>query len=178
MKGKATITKTAPNSLFGAFGSGSDFARTFVTDVIEQVFGAKLARFRSAEYYLQQPDEMAEIEHDFYGVIFSVSGISRTDEREPKVFHEAMKKTVALCVRTIQGVLDDGQWVQLFVNMMLTGDVPVLPPGKGYTPVLESKPVWVSKRVVSEEMPVALTALIEKRVPEDSTALSHFQQER
>ncbi len=164
MKGKATMSRGLPDEVVEAFRS-DEFARGFVIDVIEGVFGVKYARFRPAAFYAQAPDEMGQVEPDFYGVIFTLSGVTRSDVREPKRFHDALRKTRDVCVKALQRVLHGDQTVHLFINMMLAGDVPMPPEfGGGYSNVHETPEAWVTSDGVYTSMPSGLQKLMDERL--------------
>ncbi|MBI1961502.1 MAG: hypothetical protein HYS45_02270 [Parcubacteria group bacterium] len=126
-------------TLFKAFSS-EGFARTFLENVLVGCLGAKDPAERPAEYYVQEPDPMVTV-GVCLGVELRLTGISRGG-RTAKQFHDALKALKDLAARTIAENLKVGR-VQLFVVIMLDGDVETKPGSGQYSNVLESDAIWV-----------------------------------
>ncbi len=140
MKGKAAITNTAPPSLFEAFGS-REFATGYL-EILGAVFGVEDPLHRPAEYYIQYPDEIVGVLDDVWGLEFRLTGASR-GQREPKIFHEALKALDELVSKTAAAAIPVGAKVQVFVVIMLDGDVPASKESGNYTSVIEKPAHWV-----------------------------------
>lgn len=151
MKLKATITRGAPQGVEHAFAH-PDFAMRFLGLVVQNVFGVKGSHLRPAEYYVQEPDMIVPVKPGLWGVILTLSGVSRGN-REPKIFHAALEKLSRIAITELQANLAGEQAVQLFVNIMLDGDVPMSPPSATYSSMVEGKGVWVTSRGVQDDIP-------------------------
>ncbi|MBI2051109.1 MAG: hypothetical protein HYT31_04920 [Parcubacteria group bacterium] len=139
MKVKAVISREAPMTLFAAFSSAA-FARTFLQNVVSGCLGVKDPAERPAEYYVQEPDPMVAV-GGYLGVELRLTGVSRNG-RTAKQFHDALKTLKDLAARTITENLTAGR-VQLFVVIVLDGDVETKPGSGQYSNVLESDAIWV-----------------------------------
>lgn len=143
MKLKAAIRDdTGSDLLMHVFGSPG-FAEAFY-DMLEDTFGIMNARGRPAEYYVQMPDRaitpMMDAENGLRGVEVRLTGVSRAG-RDPQVFVDALGQLEVVVERLLFNNLFVGSSAQMFVVMMLDGEIPL--PDGSYASVLESKPGWV-----------------------------------
>jgi hypothetical protein len=145
MKLKAAITDGAPDELIAAFGSLS-FADSFL-NIVENTFGVTDPGLRPAEFYVQAPDRTIAFHPEVFGVEVRLTGVSR-GEREPEVFHDALKELERTVAEFIKDALVDAGLtatrIQMFVVIMVDGDVPGVPGSNFYGSVLESTPRWVT----------------------------------
>lgn len=156
MKLKAAITDGAPAGLIEAFGS-KQFAIDFLNEVVIDVFKADCPGMRPAEFYVQKPDITIGI-NTCWGVELRLTGVSRGG-RAAHVFHQALKALKKLAKRTILKHLPEGEDVQIFVVLMIDGDVETSPGSGTYTSVLETEPVWVNHDEPSDEADIAADLL-------------------
>jgi len=145
MKLKAAISSDAPGTLFEEFGSPR-FANAFLQRVVGDVFGVPFPTLRPAEFYVQVPDRTIRV-HDRNGVEVRLTGVSRTG-RPAKAFHDALEKLEELVVEralfALQGCPDEDT-VQIFIVMMLDGEIETVPGLGHYSSVLERGPVRINK---------------------------------
>ncbi len=143
---KAAISRNAPGQLLAALAS-VDFVTEFLVGVVGECLGVENPTERPAEYYAQEPDATISI-GDHVGVELRLTGVSR-GTRDHTQFHDALVALHSLAARYIAQAIKGTEVprVQLFVVIMLDGDVP-LPPVKGqsgtkYTSVLEHDAEWI-----------------------------------
>jgi len=144
MKIKPAVTKGIDSAVVVALDS-PDFAGRVLEGVCHDCLGATNVLGRPAEYYVQELDQTVRVGND-YGVEVRLTGVSRNG-RTPKQFHEALKRLVELYRKQIYDALVSAvstQRVQLFVVIMIDGDVEVSPDSGQYSNALESDPVWIS----------------------------------
>ncbi len=141
MKLKAAITDGAPDELFVAFGAAW-FAEAFIDRIATKLLGAKRAMSRPAEYYVQFPDRTIAVANCEIGIEVRLTGVSRAG-RSPEVFYKMLEELQRLVRETAKQVLPSNVKAQIFVVVMLDGDIEVQPGSGRYSSVLESEAVWV-----------------------------------
>ncbi len=151
MKLKAAITEGADQAIIDAFGS-QRFATEFLMEVAEGHLWVNSALRRPAAFYVQKPDVTVNVGGGF-GVELRLTGASRSG-RTPKQFHEAIQALYNLAVCTISGELavsGSESRFQLFVVIMLDGQVETAPGSNRYSNVLESPETWVTKDGIEKD---------------------------
>lgn len=146
MRLETTISNTAPQALFDAFG-GSEFADVFLTSVVGDILGAKQPWLCPAEYSVQMPDRSVGRDPEIWSVELRLTGVSRNG-RKVSQFHDALDELLQNAIEVIEGVLgevDGNPRVQLFCVLMLDGDVETWLGSGAYSPVLERPAVWLTK---------------------------------
>ena len=152
MKLKAVVSSRAPEDLHEAFAS-QEFTALFMSQVLAECLGVENPHLRPAEFYVQRPDESVTID-DHLGVELRLTGVSR-DGRKAALFHQALKALELLARQTIIQVLrdqgDSETEIQLFVVIMLDGDIETTPGSGIYSSVLENKACWVKAQQLEEQ---------------------------
>ncbi len=130
--------------LGSVLSGGTDFARAVLTKVMGECLGAENPRDRPAEFMVERPVFVPPTDGSVFtkniGVQMRLMGVSRT--RKSKQFHDALKTLEELAARTIAENLKAGR-AQLFVVIMLDGDVETWPGSGKYSNMLESAAVWI-----------------------------------
>lgn len=134
MKGKATVTATAPQALRD-YLSSTQFRETFLREVVENALRVEGARGRPAEHFVQAADEMIPGTDGKFGLVLVLSGASVRDGR---YFGGALKAMQSVAEEAIRRCVPEATGVQMFCQ--IATDVPV--PGERST-LLESEAVWI-----------------------------------
>ena len=145
MKGKAVVSDGIDKAVLGALRT-PQFAEEIIRKVMGGCLGAENPLERPAEYYVQFPDLTIQVKDGFYGVEFRLTGATRND-RTPAQFHKALKvehEIVKTAVSDALKSLGAGVKVQMFVVIMLDGDIETKPGSGVYSNVIESDAEWVS----------------------------------
>lgn len=146
MKYKAAYTRGVPNQVIEALES-NEFALALLREISAGCLGAEKPEDRPAEYYVQDPDP-TRCANGKWGVEMRLTGVSRSG-RSPRVFHKALEQLNALVCTTVATALKEAgsdQMVQVFVVIMLDGDIETAPGSSVYSSNLESPAVWVDAK--------------------------------
>ncbi|MFA6601484.1 MAG: hypothetical protein WCT02_01295 [Candidatus Paceibacterota bacterium] len=122
--------------------SSSEFAAEVLRAVVCDCLGVENVLQRPAEYYVQKADSGPSPKEGVMGVEVRLSGASRNG-RTAKQFHTALKALLQTVSTTVRNALDSSQKCQVFVVIMLDGDIETAPGSGKYSSNLESEAVWI-----------------------------------